>query len=138
MLPNDSQRARLRGLLDVPVPAGGLDTDTPFTAAEIDALLVAAPTMEAAAAAGWELRALRALTEHDGLERFSLDQQSFTFVSAEKVRAHALAMRDLFAQKVAAAAREIAVPPAIGPVAGGLRAPVFSLTTDGPPGPWKP
>jgi hypothetical protein len=86
----------LRALLDATIPEGGTDADTPFSDAEIAALLAASTTLEGAAAAGWRLRAARAQSEFDGLSRFSLDQQSFSFETLKERREHALAMASLY------------------------------------------
>lgn len=127
MLPTPTLELQLRSYLDAAIPDGGTDADTPFTADEIDALLTDADTVDAAAAAGWRLRAARAQSETDGLQQFSLDQQAFRFESLKDRREHALAMATQFAAAVVVTTDETpaeivaAVRPTLFSVAPGYR-----------------
>lgn len=53
MTPTDDLRTELRELLDEVIPAGGTESDTRFTAIQVDKLLTAADNVYLAAAAGW-------------------------------------------------------------------------------------
>lgn len=57
MTPTDELRQELRELLDEVIPAGGTESDTRFTAIQVDKLLTAADNVYLAAAVGWRMKA---------------------------------------------------------------------------------
>ena len=99
MQPTDELRAELRELLDEVIPDGGTERDTRFTDAQLDRLLENAACIEEAAAAGWERKALRAMSERGGLEESSAGDERHRFVSLQAYRDHCLAMARMFAAK---------------------------------------
>jgi hypothetical protein len=66
--PTDELRTEVRELLDEEIPAAGQDTDTRFTAAQIDRLLTQAANVNEAAAAGWLRKAGKLQAELGRLE----------------------------------------------------------------------
>lgn len=99
MTPTDELRTQLRRMVDEAIPAGGSDTDTRFTNAEIDELLTDASVIEDAAAEGWFRKAARAMSERGGLESSQAGDEAFKFVSIEAYRDHCLAMYQAYKQR---------------------------------------
>ncbi|SFU40330.1 hypothetical protein [Alicyclobacillus macrosporangiidus] len=100
MTPTDELRNKLRRMVDEVIPAGGSDTDTRFTDAEIDELLTDASTIEDAAAEGWFRKAARAMSERGGLESSQAGDEAHKFVSLEAYRDHCMAMYQAYKQRV--------------------------------------
>ncbi len=100
MTPTDALRTSLREAIDEPIPSGGTDLDTRFSAAQVDALLLAVDSVEAAAVEGWTRKAVRALSERGGLQEMTAGSERLKFVSIEAYRAHCLAMADLWQARV--------------------------------------
>ena len=76
-------RTELRVLIDEGIPLGGTDSDTRFLNSQIDAMLVAAGDINAAAAIGWRLKAAKAMSERGGLEESKAGDEQHKFVSLE-------------------------------------------------------
>lgn len=100
MVPTDELRTALRDAIDEAIPDGGADTDTRFSDAQIDALLTAATSLEAAASQGWTRKALRAFSERGGLQKSQAGSERFEFVSLESYRDHCLLMASHWAALV--------------------------------------
>lgn len=96
MTPSANLRVQLRALTDEVIPAGGSELDTRFTDAELDQILLAASTIESAAAEVWRRKAARAFSERGGIERSSAGDERVEFVSIEKYRDHCLKMAAMF------------------------------------------
>lgn len=92
MMVTQESREILRELIDEIIPLGGTDADTRFLEMQIDAMLVAAGDINAAAATGWRLKAARAMSERGGLEESKAGDEQHKFVSLEVYRDHCLAM----------------------------------------------
>lgn len=99
MTPTPELRTRLRALIDERIPPGRTDADTRFTDAELDEILTAASTIEAAAAECWLRKATRAFSERGGLEKSRAGDESHEFVSLKEYRDHCLAMAELFRRR---------------------------------------
>ena len=69
MDPTDALRLAFRRNVDEVIPADGTDASTRFSAAEVDEILIAASTIEAASSVGWTRKALRAMSERGGLQK---------------------------------------------------------------------
>lgn len=107
MTPDDTLRAKLRLFLDERIPAGGLAADTRFSADDIDTLLSEAATIQAAAAAGWRLKAAWAMSERGGLQESQAGSERLKFVSLESYRDHCLAMAALYEAQAAGSGSRI-------------------------------
>lgn len=81
--------ARLRRILNERIPAGGQDSDTRFTDAEITSTLADCDLIEAAAALLWEEKAAMVAEEPD---RFAMGDESITLGSPSELRKHAVSM----------------------------------------------
>lgn len=92
MTANSDNRTKLRRLIDERIPSGGTDADTRFDDDELNEILQAAPTLEAAAAEGWTRKASRAMSERGGLEGSKAGDESHTFVKLSDYRDHCLRM----------------------------------------------
>lgn len=92
MTASEETRTKLRRLIDERIPAGGTAADTRFDDDELDEILEAASTLEAAAATCWERKASRAMSERGGLEGSKAGDESHTFVKLSDYRDHCLRM----------------------------------------------
>lgn len=100
MIPTPELRTELRELIDEVIPEGGTEADTRFTDAQLDALIEKANTIEEAAAAAWERKGLRAMSERGGLEESQAGNERMKFVSIEAYRDHCFQMAAYFRGKV--------------------------------------
>ncbi len=98
LVPTPGLRLELRRLLDERILTTA--TDTRFIDAELDSLLVVAVHINAAAAAGWRIKASRAMSERGGLEASQAGDEKHTFVSLAGYRDHCLAMAHLYVQMI--------------------------------------
>ena len=100
MTPTPEMRAELRELIDEVIPAGGTEADTRFTDAQLDALIEKASVIEEAAAAAWERKGLRAMSERGGLQESQVGSERMKFVTIESYRDHCFAMAAYFRGKI--------------------------------------
>jgi len=100
MTVTQDSREILRELIDETIPLGGTDADTRFSDSQIDAMLSAATDINAAAAIGWRLKAVRAMSERGGLEGSKAGDEQHTFVSLEVYRDHCLMMAKMYSDMV--------------------------------------
>ena len=117
MNPTDKFREKLRKMLDEIVLVGDVDTDTRFTDADIDELIIEASNINEAAAAGWKLKAARAMSERGGLEESSAGDEKHRFVKLTEYRDHCLAMAEIYAELIPGAGSmlfSIEVPDVLG------------------------
>lgn len=96
MVPTDELRTELRELLDEVIPAGGTESNTRFTNAQIDALLTTAFDINEAAANGWRRKALKAMSERGGLQESQAGNEKLKFIDIETYRDHCLKMAEMF------------------------------------------
>lgn len=94
-------------MLDEVIPEGGTEGDTRFTTAQIDSLLEKAEELNEAAAAGWRLKAARAMSERGGLEESQAGDEKHRFVKLTEYRDHCLAMAAMYGGQVRAAGSRI-------------------------------
>lgn len=94
-------RTELRRLTDERIPAGMTAADTRFSDAELDILLAGATHINSAAAAGWRIKAARAMSERGGLQESKAGDEQHKFVSLETYRDHCLAMAEMYSGLVA-------------------------------------
>lgn len=100
MTPTAELRTELRELIDEIIPAGGTDANTRFTDQQIDIILTAANSVNEAAAAGWERKALRAMSERGGLQESQAGNERLKFVTIESYRDHCWQMVAYFRGKL--------------------------------------
>lgn len=96
----DELRRKLRQLLDETIPKDGTEEDTRFLGVEIDELLQESKHIYEAAAAGWKIKAARAMSERGGLEESQAGDEKYKFVSLKEYRDHCLAMSRMYAEMV--------------------------------------
>lgn len=99
MTPTPELRTRLRALIDERIMPGQSPVDTRFTDEELDEIITASSTLEAAAAEAWTRKATRAFSERGGLEKSRAGDESHEFVSLKEYRDHCLAMAELFRRR---------------------------------------
>lgn len=92
MTASEETRTKLRRLIDERIPTGGTAADTRFDDDELNEILEAASTLEAAAATCWGRKAGRAMSERGGLEGSKAGDESHTFVKLSDYRDHCLRM----------------------------------------------
>ena len=100
LVPTETLRTELRRLIDERISVGKMAADTRFTDAELNILLETATHINAAAAAGWNLKAARAMSERGGLEASQAGDEKHTFVSIGEYRDHCLAMAKMYSDMV--------------------------------------
>ncbi|MBT9134805.1 MAG: hypothetical protein DDT38_01547 [Firmicutes bacterium] len=98
LTPTVALRMELRWLVDERIPAGMTVADTRFSDVDLDILLTGATHINAAASAGWRIKASRAMSERGGLEGSQAGDEKHTFVSLINYRDHCLAMAQMYAQ----------------------------------------
>jgi len=96
LIPTPELRSQLRELLDEAIQPGSSEVETRFTNMQLDALLVAATHINAAAASGWRFKAVRAMSERGGLQKSSAGDEKHEFVSLEAYRDHCLVMAKMY------------------------------------------
>lgn len=97
----EALRMELRRLIDERIPVGRTAADTRFADAELDILLQTAAHINGAAAAAWQLKAARAMSERGGLQESKAGDEQHKFVSLETYRDHCLAMAEMYSGLVA-------------------------------------
>ncbi|MBT9154897.1 MAG: hypothetical protein DDT39_01583 [Firmicutes bacterium] len=100
LMPTPELRLELRQLIDERILGSMTVADTRFIDAELDSLLVVAAHINAAAAAGWRIKASRAMSERGGLEASQAGDERHKFVAVEIYRDHCLAMAHLYSTMV--------------------------------------
>ena len=98
LVPTEALRTELRRLIDERIPAGRTPADTRFADAELDILLQTAAHINEAAAAGWRLKAARAMSERGGLEESQAGDEKHKFVALGEYRDHCLAMAQMYTE----------------------------------------
>ena len=96
MTPTTEQRTKLRKLLDEQIPAGGSDTDTRFSDADIDELLSEATNIYEAAAAGWTLKATMFQREVGQIQSYSVGQERYEMTNPKDLMEYALKMAEIY------------------------------------------
>ena len=96
LVPTTELRTELRRLIDERIPVSETEAVTRFKDAELNILLSTATHINAAAAAGWRIKATRAMSERGGLEASQAGDEKHTFVSLGDYRDHCIAMAVLF------------------------------------------
>lgn len=100
LVPTEALRTELRRLIDERIPMGRTPADTRFADAELDILLQTAGHINEAAAAGWKLKAARAMSERGGLEESQVGDEKHKFVALGEYRDHCLAMARMYTDMV--------------------------------------
>ncbi len=100
LVPTPELRLELRRLLDERILGGMTVVDTRFSDVELDSLLIVAAHINSAAAAGWRIKASRAMSERGGLEASQAGDEKHTFVSLSGYRDHCLTMAQMYSQMV--------------------------------------
>ncbi|MFY9495934.1 MAG: hypothetical protein WAP29_02305, partial [Halanaerobiales bacterium] len=77
MTPTAELREELRELLDEVIPAGGADSDTRFTDAQLDRILAKTRNIYAAAAEGWTRKAAMVQREIGQIKSYSVGQEKY-------------------------------------------------------------
>jgi len=95
MQPTAELRARLRKLLNDPVPASDSAEQPTFSDDELDQLLLEARNIYAAAAAGWTMKAGLLQAE---IASYSVGQERYELTSLTERLNHALAMAKQYAE----------------------------------------
>ena len=85
MIPTTELRAKLRKLLDERIPEGGSDTDTRFSDADIDELLIDATNIYEAAAAGWTIKAGMFQRELGEIESYAVGQELYDMRTLQNI-----------------------------------------------------
>lgn len=101
MTPTTELRTKLRKLLDEQIPAGGSDTDTRFTDADIDELLSEAANIYGAAAAGWTLKAAMFQREAGQIQSYSVGQERYEMSNPKDLMEYALKMAETYSRMAA-------------------------------------
>ena len=101
MTPTTELRAKLRKLLDERVPEGGSDTDTRFSDADIDELLIDATNIYEAAAAGWTLKATMFQREAGQIQSYSVGQERYEMSNPKDLMEYALKMAETYSRMAA-------------------------------------
>ncbi|MBE3576884.1 MAG: hypothetical protein IMX00_04260 [Limnochordales bacterium] len=94
MTPTPELRARLRKLLNDPIPAGGSDADAELSDADLDLLLTESQNLYGAASAGWTMKAGLLQAQ---IESYSVGQERYDLTPLKDRLAHALAMAQQYA-----------------------------------------
>lgn len=94
----EEARIELRELLDEVIPAGGAEGDTRFSDEQLNRLLAKSREINGAAAVGWKLKAVWAMSERGGLEESHAGDERHKFVSIIEYRDHCLAMARMYAE----------------------------------------
>ncbi|UKM63119.1 hypothetical protein [Weizmannia phage Youna2] len=92
---------RLRRAVDERIPAGGSDTDTAYTDAELDAYLDEVDGNLNLAAANIWLEKATALSPDGSIQSYSVAGESYSFASKREAYDHAMAMHKLYLSRVA-------------------------------------
>lgn len=98
MTPTVELREELRELLDEVIPAGGADSDTRFTDAQLDKLLTRANNVYAAAAEGWTRKAAMFQRELGQVESYSVGQERYDIAKAKDLLEYALKMAETYSR----------------------------------------
>jgi len=101
MTPTTELRAKLRKLLDERIPEGGSDTDTRFSDADIDELLIDATNIYEAAAAGWTLKATMFQREAGQIQSYSVGQERYEMSNPKDLMEYALKMAETYSRMAA-------------------------------------
>lgn len=109
MTPTSELRTQLRALIDEAIPPGGTDADTRFSDAEIEAFLLAAATLNAAAAAGWMAKAGKAAGERGGLIEVGVGTERMRWISPVDYREHCIAMAGYYSDLAGTGSRLFAL-----------------------------
>lgn len=104
MTPTADNREELRELIGEEIPAGGQDTDTLFTANQLDRLLKNATGIFEAAAEGWRKKAGKLQQKLGEIEQYSVGDENYKRINLTTAVNAALKMAaeyDLKDEKVA-------------------------------------
>ena len=101
MTPTTELRAKLRKLLDERIPEGGSDTDTRFSDADIDELLIEATNIYEAAAAGWTIKAGMFQRELGQIESYSVGQERYDMRKLQDMVNYALKLAETYSRMAA-------------------------------------
>ena len=101
MTATDELRNELRALLDEVIPAGGTESDTRFSDAELNMMLKNARNIYAAASEGWIRKAAMFQKEAGKMQSYSIGQESYTFAKATEMMEYALKMADVYGKMAA-------------------------------------
>lgn len=88
----EEPRVRLRKLLDEVIPAGGSDSNTRFSDADLDEMLLEAGNVFGAAAMGWTMKAGMLQREMGDVERVTSGQETEQLVPLKDRLDYALKM----------------------------------------------
>lgn len=98
MTPTPELRTKLRKLLDERIPEDGSDTDTRFSDADIDELLIDATNIYEAAAAGWTLKAGIFQRELGQIESYAVGQERYDMRKLQDMASYALKMAEAYSR----------------------------------------
>ena len=96
MTPTTELRIKLRKLLDERIPEGGSDSDTRFSDADIDELLIDAINIYEAAAAGWTIKAGMFQRELGQIESYAVGQERYDMRKLQDMVNYALKMAETY------------------------------------------
>lgn len=101
MTATDELRCELRALLDEVIPAGGTESDTHFSDAQLNVILERSRNIYAAASEGWMRKAAMFQKEAGEIQSYSIGQESYTFAKATEMMEYALKMADVYGKMAA-------------------------------------
>ncbi len=101
MTATDELRNELRALLDEVIPAGGTESDTRFSDAQLNAILERSRNIYAAASEGWMRKAAMFQKETGEIQSYSIGQESYTFTKSTEIMEYALKMADVYGKMAA-------------------------------------
>jgi len=96
LTPTDELRTDLRELLDEEIPEGGSDSDTRFTAVQVDSMLTGAHNVYAAAAVGWTRKAAKLQRELGRKKSYSIGQEKYDYETLKDNLGYALTMAQTY------------------------------------------